>query len=287
MIRHFLGTTTTEQFLDGLHFGLYRNVVSVVVTSDCSYAMGIQESVERLGIEESVFLASFDDVADVACPGAIDEEEARAIYEFLISHDGEGVEYLFACDGSVSRSSAMLCAWMRLCGEDDLSIWVDAANYAPNVLVYSRVLAAGGVQLTRANVRDRELLKKLSFARMIVGRRVHTMHLLGEPWDKIANGAKRCELRRLDAKRKGVSAGDLVVFSRIGSPDDIVAADVRECRTAASFEELLRDEGVVSASGFRTAKEALAELEGIYGEDSCPVVALFLDTSCWAHGRDE
>jgi ASC-1-like (ASCH) protein len=173
---------------------------------------------------------------------------------------------------------------MRLCGEDDLPVWVDAMGYAPNVLVYSRILAAGDVRLSEENMRKREQLKRLAFAREVAGRRVHAMHLLDGPWEQIASGEKRCELRRLDAKRKRVLAGDLVVFSRLGNPDDIIAADVLECRTAACFGDLMRDEEVVAASGFHSAEEAVAGLRGIYGDEPCPAVAIFLDTSCWTHG---
>lgn len=287
MTRCFLGTRTTRQFVDGLSRGVYSNVVSVVATSDCLYIKEIGEAVADLGLEGSVHISTFDDITDSMRPEALGEEEARAIYDFLAMNDSDDARFLFVCDGSVSRSSAMLCAWMRLCGEDDLPVWIDAMDYAPNVLVYSRILAAGGVRLSEANVWERELLKRLAFAREIAGRGVHAMHLLDVPWSQIASGEKRCELRRLDAKRKRVSAGDLVVFSRLGHPDDIVAADVLKCRTAACFGDLMRDGEVVAASGFRSAEEAVAALRGIYGDDPCPAVAIFLDTSCWARGQSD
>ncbi|MDO4538286.1 MAG: hypothetical protein Q4B54_09010 [Coriobacteriales bacterium] len=284
MSRCFRDTVTTNKFLLGLDEGTYDGVVCVASTSNHYDAQAMREIATSRKMGELLYVAEFDDVADPALPGAMDEALAQDIYGFLRAHDDEDAEFQFVCDGSVSRSAGMLCAWRRLCGEDDLALWANAANFSPNVLVYARLLAAGGTRLTKAQMRERELLKKMAFTRMMSGRGVHAMHLYERPWRQITSGDKSCELRRLDYKRRDIMAGDLVAFSLRGAPDSIVAADVLECRMSTSFEDLVCDEDVMASSGFGSAQEVLAALEKIYGENEYPAVAFFLDVSEWERG---
>jgi len=291
MKENFAETMPTKRFMVDLACGRFdsqddMHTVAVVATSCHDDAEVIREVAGYRGIAKSVLVSEFDDVSNSQRPTAITEEAAAAIHRFLASWDFESTRFLFVCDGSVSRSAAMLCAWMRLCGEDDLPLWADAQNYSPNVLVYGRLLAAGGVQLSEAQLSERELLKDMVLGCKVAGRKSHAMHLLEKPWRQIRDGEKRCELRRLDAKRKAIAPGDLVVFSRVGSPDELLVVRVTECRTAGSIEKLLLDDDVLSASGFATLEDAVAGMGEIYGDDPYEALGIFLDVSDWVTGAD-
>ncbi|HIR02252.1 MAG TPA: hypothetical protein IAA69_08350 [Candidatus Aveggerthella stercoripullorum] len=291
MKENFAETMPTKRFMVDLACGRFdsqddMHTVAVVATSSHDDAEVIREVAGYRGIAKSVLVSEFDDVSNSQRPTAITEEAAAAIHRFLASWDFESTRFLFVCDGSVSRSAAMLCAWMRLCGEDDLPLWADAQNCSPNVLVYGRLLAAGGEQLSEAQLSERELLKDMVLGCKVAGRKSHAMHLLEKPWRQIRDGEKRCELRRLDAKRKAVAPGDLVVFSRAGLPDELLVVRVTECRTAGSIEKLLLDDDVLSASGFATLEDAVAGMGEIYGDDPYEALGIFLDASDWVRGMD-
>lgn len=291
MKENFAGTMPTKRFMADLACGRFdgqggMSTVVVVATSYHDDAEVIREVAGYRGIAESVLVSEFDDVSNPQRPTAITEEAAAEIHGFLASRDFENTRFLFVCDGSVSRSAAMLCAWMRLCGEDDLPLWVDVQDYSPNVLVYGRLLAAGGVQLSEAQMSERELLKDMVLSCKVSGHKSHAMHLLEKPWKQIRDREKRCELRKLDAKRKAIAPGDLVVFSQVGLPDELLVAQVTECRAAGGIEELLLDDDVLGASGFATLEDAVAGMSEIYGGDSYEALGIFLDVSDWVSDAD-
>ena len=288
MKKRYLGTAKTREFIADLASGKYDNgdVVVTVATSYPADAEVIRTVAKQRKLERLVLVNEFDDVSNPERPTAISGEMAALILAFLQANDVSERSFLFVCDGGVSRSAAMLCAWIRLCGEDDLPLWVDDRRYAPNVLVYLRLLKAGGVEVSDRQLSERELLKSMVLGLRVAGRKAHTMHLPQGPWEQISAGESRCVLRRLDERCGSMSEGDLVAFSMVGAPDSIVVAGITQVRVACSIDELLADGEVLGASGFRSPEEARVEMSLIYGTmTTYPVAGIILDAGEWISGR--
>lgn len=100
-----------------------------------------------------------------------------------------------------------------------------------------------------------------------------------EAWELMRRGEKTCELRRLDSKRAAVAPGDLIAFSQTGSPDNLLAARVTECRVARTMGELLLDDAVLRGSGFGSLDDAVDGMGEIYGRGPYEALGIFVDAS--------
>ena len=285
-MRKLFKTDRTSQFLVELACGRFdrENVIVVAATSSQDRAAEIEAIAGYRKLRDKIKVVEFDDVSDPHRGGALSEGAAKDILQFLDRKGSKDAEFLFVCDGGMSRSAGMMCAWMRICGTDDLPVWVDARNYSPNVHVYKTLLSAAGIHLSERRLNEREEMKEMVLERKIAGRSSHAMHLLERPFRQICDGSKRCELRKLDAKRAAVAEGDLIAFSMTGSPDELVVARVTGCSKEESAEKLLRDGEVMRASGFQSYEDAIAGMREIYGSEPYPAVGIFLDASDWMAG---
>lgn len=289
MKREYIGTMPTKKFIADLACGRFDKqgdaiTTVVVATSYHSDAEIIRKIANHRHLGESVLVVEFDDVSNPQRPTAISEETALEIYSFLSSQDVECARFLFVCDGATSRSAAMLCAWMRLCGEDDLPAWVDGRKYSPNVLVYSRLLAAGGVKL-ESQINERELLKEMVLNCRISGHRSHVRYVPEEAWQQIRNGVKCCELLKRNTENKIIASGDLIAFSMVGYPDDFVVARTTECRVIKSVDELMHNDEILDATDRLLVKEAFIDMREAHGDESYE--AVFLDVNEWTRHVNE
>ena len=67
---------------------------------------------------------------------------------------------------------------------------------------------------------------------------LHEMKLNPEPFAMIESGEKTIELRLYDEKRRGISAGDEIVFSNSALPERKLSAKVKALHIFDSFKQL-------------------------------------------------
>lgn len=67
---------------------------------------------------------------------------------------------------------------------------------------------------------------------------LHEMNLHDSPFDMIASGRKIYELRLYDEKRRQISAGDEIIFTRSRGGEDSIRCRVVALHIFASFTEL-------------------------------------------------
>ena len=70
---------------------------------------------------------------------------------------------------------------------------------------------------------------------------IYEMKLNDEPFQKIRDGKKTIELRLFDENRRKLELGDHIIFSKVGNPDEVVAAKVNALYRSKSFRELFED----------------------------------------------
>ncbi len=68
----------------------------------------------------------------------------------------------------------------------------------------------------------------------------HSMSLAAEPFEMLKNGSKRLELRLFDEKRKAVSFGDVIIFSKLPDKNECVSVKVTGLLKARTFEDITR-----------------------------------------------
>ena len=68
----------------------------------------------------------------------------------------------------------------------------------------------------------------------------HSMSLAEEPFEMLKNGSKRLELRLFDEKRRAVSFGDVIIFSKLPDRSESVCVKVTGLLKAGSFAEITR-----------------------------------------------
>ncbi|MBR0133418.1 MAG: hypothetical protein IJM14_10115 [Lachnospiraceae bacterium] len=90
---------------------------------------------------------SFDDIIDTTLTGAITEEIAELITNFVRNLDNSVEKLYIACDGGDSRSPAIAASILLASGRNDDCIW-DNPFYYPNPLVYYRMCKAFGIDMT-------------------------------------------------------------------------------------------------------------------------------------------
>ena len=66
----------------------------------------------------------------------------------------------------------------------------------------------------------------------------HNMHLYESPFEKIADGNKTIEIRLNDEKRRKISIGDYITFTKLPNEDEKLTVKVAELYPYATFEEL-------------------------------------------------
>ena len=72
----------------------------------------------------------------------------------------------------------------------------------------------------------------------LCGKLVHEMHLVDESFDMVISGKKSIEIRLNDEKRRGISAGDIIVFYRKSHITDMCAVTVVGLRHYDNFLQL-------------------------------------------------
>ena len=84
----------------------------------------------------------------------------------------------------------------------------------------------------------------------------HSMSLAAEPFEMLKNGSKRLELRLFDEKRRAVSFGDVITFSKLPDRSESVRVKVTGLLKARTFDEITR---IVDPSclGYPKAEPAL------------------------------
>ena len=66
----------------------------------------------------------------------------------------------------------------------------------------------------------------------------HNMHLYQSPFEKIKNGSKTIEVRLNDEKRRKISVGDYIKFTKLPNEEEQVSVKVIALYPYATFEEL-------------------------------------------------
>ena len=66
----------------------------------------------------------------------------------------------------------------------------------------------------------------------------HNMHLYQSPFEKIKNGSKTIEIRLNDEKRRKISVGDYIKFTKLPNEDEQILVKVIALYPYATFEEL-------------------------------------------------
>lgn len=86
----------------------------------------------------------------------------------------------------------------------------------------------------------------------------YDMKLNDEPFQKIRDGKKTIELRLYDEKRRKLSIGDYIVFSKVDNMDEKIAVKIKALYRAQSFRELFED-----ISLDKCGNDADATIEGV------------------------
>jgi len=68
----------------------------------------------------------------------------------------------------------------------------------------------------------------------------HEMHLYESAFKKIASGGKTIEIRLNDEKRRKISVGDNITFTKLPNEDEKLTVEVVELYPYATFEELYK-----------------------------------------------
>ena len=66
----------------------------------------------------------------------------------------------------------------------------------------------------------------------------HSMSLAAEPFEMLKNGSKQLELRLFDEKRRAVSFGDVIVFSKLPERSESISVKVTGLLKARTFYEI-------------------------------------------------
>jgi len=276
-----LETMTCAQFATRLGEGEFDGGETAVVasTSSAELAERLEAEAWERGIGPKVLVLVYDDIdigADLAIPegaNVFGPDKARAVVSFANDWAGEAERFLAVCDGGVSRSAAVRAAVSRICAGDDLACWTDL-RYRPNVLVHYRLLQAAGITLPHEQVASRVALKQRLLDCKTGGRRIHGMHLVEHAWEAMAAGTKDVELRLLDEKLASIRPGDAVVFGQIEGAG-ILVASVESLHAYGSFRQLFRDwPDAVARAGFADEDEGIEAVEGVYGLEPGPVLAI-------------
>ncbi len=94
------------------------------------------------------------------------------------------------------------------------------------------------------------------------------MALNDEPFELIKQGKKTIEVRCNDEKRRGISAGDKIVFYKKSDPKETVTKTVKEVKTFNSFEQLY---SLYPSENFgyenKTTEEFVCEINKIYDKE--------------------
>ncbi|MBR4727608.1 MAG: DUF3850 domain-containing protein, partial [Clostridia bacterium] len=71
-----------------------------------------------------------------------------------------------------------------------------------------------------------------------MNRRLHCMHLVPAPFEKIERGEKTIEIRLNDEKRRQIRVGDAIRFEEIGGWEDVLYVEVTALHAFDSFAAL-------------------------------------------------
>lgn len=160
-------TMRTREFLARLAEGHFDGggIAAVVSTSYADDAAAARSVALDRSLANSVLVLEYDDVENPKRPTAFSDDMAADVVGFFERTVAD--EWVFVCDGAFSRSAAVMCAWARLYGGGDLDYWADPERYAPNVLVYRRILAAAGHELTDEQADRLSELKEAALERKV------------------------------------------------------------------------------------------------------------------------
>lgn len=89
---------------------------------------------------KAVLRLKFNDV-DRACEGAMSEEDAKRIVEFVDKYRDEADLIVVHCEAGMSRSSGVCAALMKWLCDDDSYVF-DNSFYRPNMNCYRKVINA-------------------------------------------------------------------------------------------------------------------------------------------------
>ncbi|MTD29908.1 ASCH domain-containing protein [Planomicrobium sp. YIM 101495] len=70
---------------------------------------------------------------------------------------------------------------------------------------------------------------------------IHHMGLYGEYFKPIKDGKKKIEVRLNDEKRRGIKAGDTIVFTKVPEQDETLEVEVTDLKTYPTFQEMYVD----------------------------------------------
>ncbi len=88
----------------------------------------------------------------------------------------------------------------------------------------------------RSDIASVELLEREP--QVWMSRRMHSMHLAHEPYERMWDGRKTLELRLNDPKRREIRVGDIIRFEDTTDDTEILQAEVTELLPFPSFREL-------------------------------------------------
>jgi ASC-1-like (ASCH) protein len=90
----------------------------------------------------------------------------------------------------------------------------------------------------------------------------HKMGLYGEYFEAIKEGKKKVEVRLNDEKRREISVGDIIEFTKLPEQDDKIQVEVTELEEYATFQEMYEE---IPFTAFGCEGWSMAEmLKGTY-----------------------
>lgn len=97
---------------------------------------------------------------------------------------------------------------------------------------------------------------------------IHNMKLYQSPFDKIANGSKKIELRINDEKRQKISVGDIIEFHNYNDESNAIKVKVKALHKYPDFYQLYKqfDKALMGYNENETANPA--DMEEYYSKEN-------------------
>ena len=149
--------------------GLYQ-ILGEGITAKCG---AIISSAAEINTEKlrgiSYVFRRYEDL-DYECPGrSFSAEDAKAFADYVKGLTAVDTLYC-CCDAGESRSPAAAAAVMRALGMDDMTIWRNP-HYHPNMLVFSMLTDALGMEISDEEMDNRIYTNQKAFRDAIRGTR--------------------------------------------------------------------------------------------------------------------